>query len=81
MAPCPWHKVGVFGHRAKRARRNIHIQVTTIHILGSTFYILGPGLYYRAARPFGLIPPVLLEATFSLPLKAVLTVLANLDIL
>ena len=81
MPPCPWHKVGVLGNRAKRARRNIHIQVTTIHILGSTFYILGPGFYCRAAKPFDLIPPVLFEAIFSLPLKAILTVLADLDIL
>ena len=55
--PCPWHEVGVFGHRAKRVRR---CQYPTIHDVNDLRSMLSmmdwSTIVFRADIPSGRLP-------------------------
>ena len=73
--PCPWHEVGVFGHRAKRVRRCQYPTINDVNDLRCKLSMMDwSTIVVRAARPSGRLPatPPLasLEPLFRLPTSA-----------
>ena len=73
--PCPWHEVGVFGHRAKRVRRCQYPTINDVNDLRSMLSMMDwSTIVFRAARSSGHLPvnPPLafLKSLFRLPTSA-----------
>ena len=64
--PCPWHEVGVFGHRAKRVRRCQRPTIEDSYDLRSMMPTMDwSTIVIRAARVLHRLPPRVPEITFS----------------
>ena len=73
--PCPWHEVGVFGHRAKRVRRCQYPTINDVNDLRSMLSMMDwSTIVFRAARSSGHLhvnPPLTtLKSLFRLPTSA-----------
>ena len=67
--PCPWHEVGVFGHRAKRVRRCQYPTINDVNDLRSMLSMMDwSTIVFRADIPSGRLRPTPLRVfgtTFS----------------
>ena len=73
--PCPWHEVGVFGHRAKRVRRCQYPTINDVNDLRCKLSMMDwSTIVIRAARPSGHLPAnprlACLKSLFWLPTSA-----------